>query len=109
MLLKKGNAAENAYRDLGGYVDLAALGLPGVEPGSDFFVRFDANLGVSVPEGAQPKKNQSTAAFIDNVRVSLRPRAMYSAGAPVPTASITLRGLLCLLLLGAATRALRDG
>ncbi len=98
-----GNAAQNARRDLGGRVDLRALGLAPVPDGGDLYLRFDGARGLTVPEGFSQGQNRNNAAFLDDVRVSLEPFLEPAQEvAAVPAAPDPLRVALVLSLLIAA-------
>lgn len=80
-----GNADANAARDLGGPVDLDALGLAPVDAGADLYLRFEGGGGslAPVPPGKAGKAFRDGLTggfFVDNLRVE----ALAAPAPPAP-------------------------
>lgn len=71
-----GNLPANAVRDVGGLVDLVALGQAPIAAGDDFFLRFSSSAGVSVPSGYSINQNRGVGAFLDDLWVGTTPRSL---------------------------------
>lgn len=70
-----GNLPANSIRDVGGLVDLAALGQAAIAAGDDFYIRFSGSSGLTTPAGYSINQNRGVGAFLDDVWVGTTPRS----------------------------------
>lgn len=70
-----GNLPANSIREVGGLVDLTALGQAPIAAGDDFYIRFSGSAGLTTPTGYSINQNRNVGAFLDDVWVGTTPRS----------------------------------